>query len=761
MRGTFRQPTITVRERLSIPGPGRSVSAAAEQRAVYIRKAVHVLETYFIDHETTRSCFLNLFSPQWQGPFLEVNGEPFQKRAAWALVNVWLLGRSAGSIGPEEGMTEAEDWFVGTRRRSLPSLARKVPADVARNASTFLANVPFDEDFLDLLPYLLDEHGPGTRLSVLKNPATRPSRMAKRLNGVFYTPADVAEYMAECVLYKHSRSLSSFRCLDPACGTGVFLVALMRKYFESIPEENVDRFSFAMQSLYGFDISALAVETCVFVLLHHCLSEALSRRITPWSAWQLLRLNVAAVDAITVTPGGLERECSCDELAIERAAARTTLLDATSSVLPLSPKRFRKVASIPEMRYWAMSCEVVTPLDCIFPEAAKGFEVLVGNPPYASLGKRPDHGHLGEEYVSMRNSQRCTTENTYPLFIEMMWRLTKSTNNVSALVVPLSISYHQGRQYSECRRAMAYQGGCWSFSFFDREPHGLFGEDVKTRNAILIHRETVQDPPRGALAKIETGHLRKWTSRTRDRLFSSISFTSLEEFNLKRGIPKLSGMAQAEAFTRLLRRHDSFRTLWSYSRNCLPEEASKKQTRPRVFVASTAYNFLNVFRSIEIDSSATLPLSSNGVLCLEFSSEEMADVAFSILSSRLTFWLWHTLCDGFHVPRWFIESVPFGQNSFSKEQEEVLQATGQQLWRGLQRYRIVSINGGKQTIAYKPLCLEEERNIVDSVLIDAAGLQESFGKVLQEIVRNNVVVDEMDKRRTHLSSHFQFAESIT
>lgn len=755
MTRTILQSFPTTRERFSVPGPGRTVSAAAEARAVHIRKAVDALETYLIDYEGVGSRFSSLFAPRCEGLNLIGAGEPFSKRAAWALVNMWLLGRNAGAISQTGTIVEAEDWFLGTEREELSSLARALPQAIVRLAASFLLNVAFDENFLDLLPYLLDAHGPGTRLSVLKNPETQPARVAKRQNGVFYTPADVAEYMAECVLSKYRESFLTYKCLDPACGTGVFLVALMQKYSESEEGERADRFSFATQSLYGFDLSPLAVETCGFVLLHHCLSEVLSRKINPWSAWHALRLNLAAVDAITVFREEGERQSLHGELAMKRASVRAALLSRDGFAAPHLQKRLRKDEGSAETQCWMTSRTTGNSLRAIFPEAEQGFEILAGNPPYALLGERSDHDYLGTEYVSMKNGSRSETANIYPLFIEMMWRLTKPANNVSALVVPLSISYHQGQQYSECRKAMAYQGGCWSFSFFDREPHGLFGDDVKTRNAIVIHRETVLDSLRGVLARFETGHLRKWTSRTRDRLFSSISFTPLDVAKLSRGIPKLSGVEQAEAFAQLYRRCDSLGTLWSRARTCLPTEACDTRRTPRVYVASTAYNFLNVFRYIKLDSSIPYPLSENTILCLEFSSEQLAEVAFSILSSRLTFWLWHTLCDGFHVSRWFIESIPFGRDSLTKEQIKALSVCGGKLWAGLQGHRIVSVNGGKQTIAYKPLCLESERNVIDSVLIDAAHLQDSFGKVLQDFVRNNVVVDESDNRRKHLRSPFQ------
>ena len=55
-------------------------------------------------------------------------------------------------------------------------------------------------------------------------------------------------------------------------------------------------------------------------------------------------------------------------------------------------------------------------------------------------------------------------------------------------------------------------------------------------------------PKRGDPGAIETGPLRKWTSRTRRSLFDSIDFTPLEAINITAGIPKLKGSQQSHAF---------------------------------------------------------------------------------------------------------------------------------------------------------------------------------------------------------------------
>lgn len=711
--------------RLSVPGVGRTIALATEERARHIRKAVQLLEPSF-QSPRAEADFATIFSPRWDSGATRPNVAPTHHRAAWALVNVYLLARMAGV---RAGLAEAESWFYGGHQ--LPSLAAYIRA--ANEPLHILSRLPCDNDLLELLPYVLETHGPGTRLSVMKDPSTRVARDAKRESGVFYTPADVAEYMVEEAM--KGRGLDS-RCLDPSCGNGVYLVALLRR--------QRDRFAYALRCLYGFDISTLSVESCTFVLLHYCLPGP-----NPWSAWHALRLNIAATDALrfrAVTSHTETYSAAANRRSdIRRRLAKGSFVEAVNEQLPTMGGR----------QVSLFGDDHLPPLGAVFPEAEAGFEILVGNPPYAAIGHREDRELLDTEYESLRGGNGLS--DLYPPFIEMMWRLTKPRASTAALVVPLSIAYQGGGQFTACRKAMTSNGGRWRCAFFDRQPHALFGEDVKTRNAILFRSELPGDPVRGTTAEIETGPLMKWTSRTRATLFSRLAFTPLRGVSIVEGIPKLSGYEQSQAFTVLAARKDRLRSFCTRFRTCRPHEATLASNAPRVFIASTAYNFLNVFHSISVDTSEN-PLSENTIHSLEFADQATAEIVFAILSSRLTYWLWHIEGDGFHVNASFIHSLPFGRGSLTPAQAEALRASGAQLWQAVQSHRIVSLNKGKQTVAYRPLTCETERDAIDELLIEVATLPKRFRQTLKSFVMDTVVVDDTDARRSHLVSLFDHPE---
>jgi hypothetical protein len=147
-------------------------------------------------------------------------------------------------------------------------------------------------------------------------------------------------------------------------------------------------------------------------------------------------------------------------------------------------------------------------------------------------------------------------------------------------------------------------------------------------------------------------------------------------------------------------------------------------------------------------------LSESSVHCLEFKTEQEADVAFAILSSRLSFWLWHVLGDGFHVAGWLFNEIPFARNSFSRRDFESLSMLGHKLWQKLQGHRFTSLNAGRLTIGFRPLACYEERDDIDAILARSAGLADSFVTELRAFVQRNAVVDSADERRSHVSKHF-------
>ena len=720
--------------RRSVPAPGSSLVAATEAYAVHVRAAVEAVRRSFGDHEYVTAAWADMLASRWREEPLAMSGKPLLQ-AAWGLVAMRIVGRSIGGLPASASLRDAEAWFLGRLRP--PRLLTDAVVELAdREAIKALEAIDYGDRLSDLLPYVLDAHGPGSRASVMKVPGTRKARHAKRTGGVFYTPSDVAEYITRESVGALGQGIEPPSILDPACGSGVFLKAALDLVVARNP--NQDRFDFVERSLYGIDINPLAIEAACFVLLHECLDSDPGRRgVAPWSLWHRIRCNLCVADALRFELAPLSEDDS---------AALASLRTALDNVC-VPPSRDR-----PDTETAATLFSRGTALGSLFPALAQGADTIIGNPPYAAIGPRNDAAALEQRFVSLHGGN-VARANCFPAFLEMTWKLARPDRSSSGMVVPLSLACSSRAQMTAVRRAIMGSGGRWRFAFFDREPHALFGEEVKIRNTIAFHYRDADET--GATTMIETGPLRKWTSRQRARLFETIDFTPLTGNSIAAGIPKLSGDESVEVFERLAHRTAHLREMCVSVNSCLPEEAACKYRDNRVFVSGTAYNFLNVFRPHRSLPPCRAPWSTSKVLALHFATEGEAARAFAILGSRVAYWLWHVTEDGFHVTRAFVLGLPFSDRLFSETQRDILARLGTRLWDDVQAEQIVSVNGGRQTIAYRPYASESLRDEIDALLLGAFGAAPSFIGSLRTFTRDVVIVDENDETRRRFTNAFR------
>ena len=309
-------------------------------------------------------------------------------QAAWALVDMRIVARSTGALPASASLRDGEAWFLGDIRPTA-MLADALPDFTDREAVHALELFAYDDDLRDLLPYVLDAHGPGSRASVMKDSSTTTSRAAKRAAGVFYTPSDVADYIAGETLGGPQRWPEHPRVLDPACGTGVFLKAVLDVTARRMPR--LDRLAFVESCLHGIDVSALAVEAACFVLLHECIADEPYRNdVSPWSLWHQIRCNLCVADALTFEVAPLDS-------ASPEAPARLRSQLKDDAFVPPAMDEF----PLPGATTLFSKCR---PLGQVFPALSAGAEIILGNPPYARIGRRNDRAALERRFASLGNS---------------------------------------------------------------------------------------------------------------------------------------------------------------------------------------------------------------------------------------------------------------------------------------------------------------------------------------------------------------------
>ena len=637
-----------------VPRRGYVLSSAVEEIARHCRVIVSKLSQAFRQDTWAAE------------PFLWCSGGVGADRAAWHVLAAWLTRQAVCPTRPSLDLAETVAWYLGASP-SHRGAAFWHDQDIAlaatlRPLSEFLG-------LRELLPYVLESHGPGSRLSVMRDSTTRVARATKKGMGVFYTPPDVTAFVARSVM-NMVPAVRQPKVLDPAVGTGVFLRAALVELRSR--QQEVNAFCLACDCLFGLDIDPLALDGAASVLLADTLEAANVITGSPLTAWKALRANLACRDALTV-----------DRANNRKTASRISL-------------------------------------DEVFPSAAAGFDLVIGNPPYAELGNRADIADLSRHFQTIAATTSPKAD-IYPAFVEQMVRLG-APGAVGAMVLPLSVACNSGRQFAACRAFIEEQPGSWQFSFFDRQPHALFGEDVKTRNAIVLWSSADPDPG------VKTGPLRRWRGNDRATMFSEIAYTTVAT-SIKHGVPKLHGPIQAEVWGILAEQNQRLGGLVTTS--CRSSLASLPTGTERdVYIAPTAYNFLGLARPIRLAFAPGETLSENPLHKLSGGDATVAHAIYAALGSNFAYWWWHVTGDGFHVNRTALLNMPIGFDTHDSALLEILGALGRDLWEIASQQPIRSLNRGRVSLAFTPDGAPELRRKIDAYLCDTMRLPNRFADEL-------------------------------
>ena len=373
--------------RLAVPRRGHVLPTVVETYGKPIRESVAILASSLSQEECAefRTALLSHRVERLEQDFVRSNEE----LAAWAVVSMWVVGVAVKALPTAALLSDAERWFSGTE-----GLTVLLSCDARKRAEAALRAKADVSVYFQLLPYLLDPHGPGSRLSVRRDPETRSVRARKRAGGVYYTPADVAEYMAgTCLAGVRGKTLP--RVFDPACGTGVFLRAALREIQRHASEG--DAFSLASECLFGTDIDPWPLDATAFMLLADSWIGLQGKGGgAPAEAWRRLRMNLACIDTLRIDPA--ETDVHKDETELPR--------------------------------------EGRIPISRLFPTMSGGPTVILGNPPYTDLGPRPDLGELGNVFKTLAVKPQPNAEIYLP-FVEQMIRLAET--EVSDFVTPFHL----------------------------------------------------------------------------------------------------------------------------------------------------------------------------------------------------------------------------------------------------------------------------------------------------------------------------------
>lgn len=500
--------------------------------------------------------------------------------------------------------------------------------------------------WIELLPYaleLLDYSEEDLSLSY-RDRRNGIITKKKKHSGIYYTPADVAQYMAtECIAQIYSRELKDLqnvRFMDFSCGSGVFLLQILGVSYDKKIITNSDNcLRFIEQSLYGMDISQLAVECAKFCIISYCLSSLAFAKINIGKLLEALNRNIVSADGTN----------------------------------------FEKYVSVN-------------------PQYPKTFNCIIGNPPY----------------VSNTN----TTEN---LFIPFVYNIIKHSdeNSVCSLVLPLSFSYNNKTDFCQLREAIQKDNAQWQFEHYDRSPDSLFGDDVKSR-ACIVYRNS------NNAHSLHSTKLMRWTSIFREQLlFASKETAEIADLSISKFIPKLSSNIEKDCYLKLTKNEKSLLDMLNMHR--------RATTPYKVIIKGTAYNWICAYDHIpyscETDGTEFVSKELKS-FCVSTQDEQY--FAIAILNSKMAFWLWTVIGDGFHITNNLFTTLRISKDMFSEADYRRIIQFGQDISSRLVEYKNVTINSGKTITNYNHLPLLDLISEIDTILCNTIKAPENFLNYLSQ-----------------------------
>ena len=110
----------------------------------------------------------------------------------------------------------------------------------------------------------------------------------KKSQGIFYTRSFVVDFMLSHTVYEQVKNNKKITVLDPACGSGIFLVQSYKAIIEAYRKDNEDvtideKLDILLNQIFGIDIDKQALQIAAFslylALLSTCTKEEIAERI--------------------------------------------------------------------------------------------------------------------------------------------------------------------------------------------------------------------------------------------------------------------------------------------------------------------------------------------------------------------------------------------------------------------------------------------------------------------------------------------------
>lgn len=300
--------------------------------------------------------------------------------------------------------------------------------------------------------------------------------------------------------------------------------------------------------------------------------------------------------------------------------------------------------------------------------------VVIGNPPY---GRGPEGGDRAAIFLR--------------IMIEAL-----EPGGVGVFVVPASVVTASIGDMASIRKTIV-ESGTTTFLNYDRSPDSLFGDDIKQRATIVVHRNIAE-------RKLRTSALLRWRRSERAVALRQRNTVSLDgwPFDI---VPAIESPLEASLIREILGMRAT-----TTKRGRVPRRSGHD-----VSVAGTAYNWIPA-------ELGTRALQSGGRRVVRHETARDAAAFYAALTSNVAYWLWRTTGDGFHVSARFVGRVETIVSHVRGAEAGLLADLGAELWALAGARPVEAVNKGVRTVAYVPPADSVQMSDVDAILLEALGL---------------------------------------
>ncbi len=300
----------------------------------------------------------------------------------------------------------------------------------------------------------------------------------KKAGGVFYTPAYIVKYIIEhtvgkLLAGKSAAQAEGIRILDPACGSGSFLIGayqyLLDWYLAHYVEEGTAKNSqgkaarirpsahgawrlttaekkrILLEHIYGVDIDAQAVEVTKLSLLLKMLEgesdeslisqgKLFHERVLPD-----LERNIQCGNSL-IAPDFYDGQLDLDDEAVQRINVFDWQAAFPQVFKSPPPPLFQSGATPNPQPPMQKVGNPQPPLQKGVERSGGGFDVVIGNPPYALVGS--DQPAQQEYFTNGRFKLTAYKTNLYVLFLERGLGLLRSETGCLGYIIPKSLVFN-------------------------------------------------------------------------------------------------------------------------------------------------------------------------------------------------------------------------------------------------------------------------------------------------------------------------------